>query len=375
MNLLIYADFPYWGGAPLALLKIAKGLSRLGVAVRLMGRMSRQIYISVKDDPSFESVLPLEGNNIRTCLSKIKPSDVDVILGSSLQPDFGCAKIAQTLNRPLVWRMMGDPRNWSGNQRPLGPLQTREIIQTIGLFSHKIITVSDYLKGLFADQGFKAHTIYNGCDSRLFKPDSYQRKILRKQMGLSPQETAIGLIANFHPHKNHEALISALALLRPKNRYFKAYFIGGAFGQKMLARQNKLKKSVSRLNLQKHILFFDFQKNMPAVYNALDVVAFPFIDEGGCSNALLEAMACEKIIVANTSGSFPEIISHGREGLLVPPQDPDALSESLKWIVANKVHAAAMGIRARKRILKRHTAEQMLFNYKKILIRVSSLKQ
>ncbi|KKT92509.1 MAG: Glycosyl transferase group 1 [Parcubacteria group bacterium GW2011_GWF2_45_11] len=368
MKLLIYADSPYWGGAPLALLRIAKGLAKSGVKIHIMGQMTAPIHASLKQNPWIETVIPIEHYNLRSYLPKIRRCKIDLILGSSFKPDLGCAQIANALNLPLFWRMALHPKHLGRKKAPLKPAAVNDIVRTIGMLSDKIITVSDYLKKLFAGQGFEAHTIYNGCDQHLFRQNTFERTLFRSKVGLLQNEIGIGLVANYHPSKNHACLIHALSLLHSKNSRFKTYFIGDAFRSKMLSCQKEAKELVRRYQLQSNIFFLGFQESMSVIYNGLDVIVFPFIDEG-CSNALLEAMACQKIVVANGSGSFPEIITHGKEGLIVPADSPEILSKALRTVIENQSDFRAMGAKARERVIRQFSLGRMIRNYKKFFLK------
>ncbi len=68
---------------------------------------------------------------------------------------------------------------------------------------------------------------------------------------------------------------------------------------------------------------------------------------------LLEGMACATPAVATAVASLPEVVEEGVTGFLVPPNDPDALGERIQRLVARPSEAAAMGDRARGRVLNR----------------------
>jgi glycosyltransferase involved in cell wall biosynthesis len=68
---------------------------------------------------------------------------------------------------------------------------------------------------------------------------------------------------------------------------------------------------------------------------------------------LLEGMACGAPAVCTDVASLPEVVEHGTTGRVVPPNDPPALREALRWMLANPEEAAAMGTRARARVIER----------------------
>ena len=65
--------------------------------------------------------------------------------------------------------------------------------------------------------------------------------------------------------------------------------------------------------------------------------------------ASVEAMAFGLPVVATTVGGFPEMVEDGKTGILVPPQDPDALAEALATLLANPERARSMGIAGHRR--------------------------
>ncbi len=74
----------------------------------------------------------------------------------------------------------------------------------------------------------------------------------------------------------------------------------------------------------------------PSVYEPLGIVN-------------LEAMACGAAVVASRVGGIPEVVADGETGLLVPPDDPDALADALNVLLRDLDRAAAMGERGRAR--------------------------
>jgi glycosyltransferase involved in cell wall biosynthesis len=80
-----------------------------------------------------------------------------------------------------------------------------------------------------------------------------------------------------------------------------------------------------------------------------DVFLMPSTSEG-LPVALLEAMAYGKPIVATRVGGIPDVLADGREGLLVPPGDVDALAGAVGTLVADPQRAQALGRAAKERV-------------------------
>jgi glycogen synthase len=69
----------------------------------------------------------------------------------------------------------------------------------------------------------------------------------------------------------------------------------------------------------------------------------------------LEAMACETPVVASAVGGIPEVVEDGRTGLLVPPGEPAALAEAIRWVLAHPDEGRALGRAGRRRVEERFT--------------------
>lgn len=77
-------------------------------------------------------------------------------------------------------------------------------------------------------------------------------------------------------------------------------------------------------------------------YHAADIFVLPSLSES-FGQVLLEAMSCGLPIVASAVGGIPETVRHKTNGLLVPPKDPQALVEAIRWLAANPMQRARIG--------------------------------
>ena len=80
--------------------------------------------------------------------------------------------------------------------------------------------------------------------------------------------------------------------------------------------------------------------SIPWWMSAADVVCLPSYMEG-CPNVVLEALACGRGVVASRVGGIPELVSDGKNGVLVAPRDPEALAVGLAAALGRRWDAEA----------------------------------
>lgn len=96
--------------------------------------------------------------------------------------------------------------------------------------------------------------------------------------------------------------------------------------------------------------------------NACDVVVIPSKSEG-MPNALLEAMAAGKPIVATTVGGIPEAITHRENGLLVKPELPSELAAAIGDVLDDDAFAERLGSNARRTVDERFHVRDIAARY------------
>ena len=96
----------------------------------------------------------------------------------------------------------------------------------------------------------------------------------------------------------------------------------------------------------------------------------------GLPNALMEAMAAGKPVVATTVGGVPELVVNGVTGLLVPPQDTLALADAVTGLLSDEKRSLAMGAAGRERVQKCFSMDAMIAKtealYQKLLTKKKS---
>nr|MDQ3957312.1 glycosyltransferase family 4 protein [Actinomycetota bacterium] len=112
-----------------------------------------------------------------------------------------------------------------------------------------------------------------------------------------------------------------------------------------------LREAVHRLGLTESVTFLGVRSDVPDLLAAADAFAFPSRWEG-LGSVLLEAMALEAPIVTSDLPPVREIVTHGTDALVVPPESPARLAEAIAETLTERGPAAARAARARRRFLQ-----------------------
>jgi glycosyltransferase involved in cell wall biosynthesis len=159
----------------------------------------------------------------------------------------------------------------------------------------------------------------------------------RAVYGLNPETPLILAVGNLYPVKGHIYLLRALrrlAEVHPGLQWRAA--IAGRGGE-----EAALREYLSASALSDRVTLLGYREDVPDLLAAADIYAMPSLSEG-MPLALVEAMFARKAIVASLVGGIPEVVSAGREALLVPPEDPEALAEALGELLRDPARREAL---------------------------------
>lgn len=189
------------------------------------------------------------------------------------------------------------------------------------------------------------------------RPDAAEVARIRHQWSIEPGHLAVLTPGRLAPEKGLEDLIEAVALLPPDWRE-KIHLLVAGDG----CLHNSLEQQVERMGLGSQVRFLGFQKNIPELLCAADLVVLPTWREG-LSIALLEAMSQGCAILTTSIGSNREVTRNGVAARLVPPGSPAALSEELAILASEPDTRRELGSNARRIFLEHYTLDRMLNEY------------
>lgn len=229
----------------------------------------------------------------------------------------------------------------------------------------RFVCVSRALREALLTEGFlaahKSDVIYNGVDVARYQCD--RSPALRQQLGLPDQVPLVGSLGNLRPAKGYDVLMRAAALLA--ERGVPCHFAIAGQGKGRLA--DSLLALRKELGVEGRVHFVGFQESTEFL-NSVDLFALSSTSEG-FSISTIEAMAAALPIVVTRCGGPEEIISHGENGLMVPPADPFALAGAIERLLGDPEQAQRLATQARETAAERFDIEQMVKAYRAIYSR------
>lgn len=198
--------------------------------------------------------------------------------------------------------------------------------------------------------------IPNGINITRFAPNPESGQTIRQEWNIAPDEILIGQVGRLSPQKDHPTLLNAAAILQKQNPKVRLVCIGEGPDLYLC----ELKRIAANLGLT-NLLWAGSRPDMPAVYNALDMLVSSSTGEG-FPNVVAEAMACEKPCVVTNVGDSTYLIADS--GFSVPSGDSVALANSLlRMSELSRIERAQLGKIARLRIESNFSINKMVSSY------------
>ena len=183
------------------------------------------------------------------------------------------------------------------------------------------------------------------------EPVEASAKGVREKLGVRPEEVLITCVARLAERKGHEDLIRA-------STGFRLLFVGdGPFRRRLEGRG---------------AILAGWRDDIPEVLAASDIVTLPSRFGEGCPNAVLEAMAAGKPVVATRAGGTPEVVVDGETGILVPPENPTDLRAALVALAADPDRRRRMGEAGRARALEKYPVDRTVKAYESLYLKLTS---
>ena len=226
----------------------------------------------------------------------------------------------------------------------------------------QIVVVSYAVKKSLVNFGIdsnKIKVIYNGLDLNFWNPEICDNSYLYKEFDVNKNYIKIGIIGYLSECKGQDILLNAAIYLLEKGyKYLRFYIVGDELFEEENKYKDSLYKKVKINHIGDHVIFTGKRNDMPNIMAFLDIIVVCSRCPDSLPTVVLEAMAMSKVVVGTNIGGIPEMILNNETGILVPPNDLEALAKAILGLINQPDKIKEMGIKARERIKTKFTIEK-----------------
>lgn len=364
MKVLFFDHSPVCGGAEQSLLSVLPALKPPIVPVLLasqnsiLTRKAQSLGIrcrTIKLSPRLAS-LPrgrLAGNaldprlwrdisrTIDELAAVVQEEEADIVFANTLKSAILMGLCRKKIEQPMVWHV----RDIVSGPSSLA----MELAGRIG--RPKLIAVSRAVAGQPALRfsGADPVVIPNGIDIEkwIFAGQQQRPEEIKSKLGVKPGESLIGVFGQLSAWKGQEHAVKALSHLKRRGFLCRLLLAGDAIFTEQ-GYPEHLKKLAGSLGVSGEMIFSGWLDNTAPYMAAADIIVHTPVKPEPFGRVLIEAMALGKPVVSVKNGGIPEIIDHGRSGMLL--ESHGELPFVLERLLCQPAQAKALGDEARRQV-------------------------
>jgi glycosyltransferase involved in cell wall biosynthesis len=162
-----------------------------------------------------------------------------------------------------------------------------------------------------------------GVDIQKFSEENSDREKVRESFGVSEQDFLLLSVGQLSKRKNQSAVIRALSKIPDSSVKYMAVGLGECEQfDRGLAKE---------LHVEDRVIFAGYHEDVSAFLHAADCFIFPSLQEG-LPVSLMEAMAAKVPVICSRIRGNVDLVTDGREGILVEPMDVEGDAEAVLWL-------------------------------------------
>lgn len=281
--------------------------------------------------------------------ARVREQRPELIHANSVRAGLVISAATVGLGIPIVWHVH--------DLMPQHPLSTFIRFFTLLLPPVRIVVVANAAAERFKGQLLRHFpkrvnfaVIHNAIETVKLNSRSTGGSI-RKELRLRNSDRLIGIVGNLSPVKGQLELIRAFAKARKRIPNLALLVVGSALFNRGDGYQKQLSAEVRALGLDHGVRFLGQRSDVPAIMGALDLLvmnsrseAFPLV--------ALEGMAAGVPVLATAVGGLPELVTHEKNGWLVPFGDEEKLVDGIASLIERRDLSAALAKHARQHVTR-----------------------
>ncbi len=239
----------------------------------------------------------------------------------------------------------------------------------------RVIASCEYVRTLYVSRGVprrKVELVYYGSNASKFNPARADPARVRAELGILPGTPVVGMIAYFYPPppagpttaphlanrglKGHDVLLRAVPRVLESVPDARFVLVGDGWDERGRIYRQDMQHLAAALGVDHAVTFAGHRTDIPDTLAAFDVALQCSLSEnlGGS----VEALMMRRPLVVSRTGGLVETVVDGVTGLVVAPDDPDALATAIVRLLADRALAARLAEQGRAFMLDRFTAQR-----------------
>lgn len=286
--------------------------------------------------------------NLRKLIRSYQP---DVLNSHMVHPNILCRLLR--LVTP-VRRLVSSAHNTNegGQLRMLGYRATHRLADAFTNVSEE--AVQAFVDKKAALPG-RMTVLLNGVDTDRLSYNSEARQAVRCELAIDGSQVVFLAVGRLEEQKDYPNLLSAVRYLVDQGLQPLLLIVGDGL------LRDQLEALVESLALAKYVRFLGVRQDIVEIMSACDCYVMSSAWEG-LPMVILEAMACERLVVATDCGGVKEAV--GDIGTLVPPENSSALAKAMgKVFLMSEEKRATIGGKARARARESYSLDATVMNY------------
>ncbi len=360
MNILHIIDTTGPGGAETVFLNLIQNLDKKSFyPFVVLRKESGWVYDEVKESGIEPEVIKSKWSSfdlqyLLRLILFVKKKKINIIHSHLFGSNVYCSIVGMVCCIPVISTFHGTVDTDSADKL------LRLKFRLINRGSTKVVFVSEHLKQCYfkntcVDKN-KSVVIYNGIDTAKFTGEN--KKCLRKNLGYSKENVLIGSIGNIRSAKGYDILLKTASILKKDHPHIR-FLIVGEGKNELFKKLIRLRKS---LGVENTVNFLGFRANVSSILKELDIFLLPSTSEG-FSISTIEAMASGVPVIVTDSGGPGEIVTHEKDGLLVPPNSPEAIAKAIDKYITSSHMLKEIAKKAQTTVAKNFSINRMIETY------------
>lgn len=286
----------------------------------------------------------------RALLRTLRPHIVQTFLFGLELP---VVRAARDVEAPVVVSGRRELAAWMKPRHVRAQRAANLLVDGIVANSHAVAAFAAEQEGVPLE---RIRVIPNGIDAGALAAGADPAAV-RARLGIPADRAVVGMLANFSPVKDHALFLAAAAILIRRRSDIHFLLVGSG------PMREAIGDAVRKGPMQDHFAIDATETDAASYLAAMDVCALTSHREG-FPNAVLEAMALGRPVVATAVGGIPELIEDSASGLLVASRDPAELAAAFERCIDDAPWARALGAAARERACAHFSAARMVQSYR-----------